>query len=136
MTIATTSGRNPWVTPVFFAYDGKGDFYWGSPKDALHSNNIAKNPNVAITIFNSTEPSETVDGLYVKAKAKQARGKELLKGIALLAKKGLEKNMVLKTDFLGRSPLRVYSAHATQMWLLGEEKFYHGQYVDGRVEVI
>ena len=30
MTIATTSGRNPWVTPVFFAYDGKGDFYWGS----------------------------------------------------------------------------------------------------------
>ena len=39
--------------------------YWFSALEAKHSQHINGNPSVAVAIFNSTEPSDTVDGLQM-----------------------------------------------------------------------
>lgn len=70
MTIATAySDGKPWISPVFFAYDESYNLYWTSNKDALHSQLIRANPQVAIIIFDSKAPEGTGDGVYFEAKA-------------------------------------------------------------------
>jgi nitroimidazol reductase NimA-like FMN-containing flavoprotein (pyridoxamine 5'-phosphate oxidase superfamily) len=74
LTLATVcrSGR-PWSTPLFFAYDNNY-IYWWSPKDAVHSQNIARDENVFITIFDSHVPEGEGSGLYLDCAAQELRG--------------------------------------------------------------
>jgi uncharacterized protein YhbP (UPF0306 family) len=60
MTIATADreGR-PWVSPVYYAVDGYREFVWVSDPDAMHSRNLAACPQIAIVIFDSTQPIDT-----------------------------------------------------------------------------
>ncbi len=53
MTISTASVEaEPWGTPVHFAHDERY-VYWMSEPDATHSQNLADNPHVFITMFDS-----------------------------------------------------------------------------------
>src|SRR5947209_732238 len=55
MTLATADNDGqPWNTPVYFAYDGKKTFYWGSQHNTQHSQNIALNERGFIAIYDST----------------------------------------------------------------------------------
>ena len=70
MTLATRGSNDlgqpgVWANAVAYAYDSDANLYWYSAVDALHSSNIKQNPDIAITIFNSTEPSDIVDGLQL-----------------------------------------------------------------------
>lgn len=78
MTLATCRNNLVWIAPVAYAVDESYNFYWYSTIDATHSQQIAYNPDVAIAIFNSTEPSETADGLQLSGIAAVVEDNELL----------------------------------------------------------
>lgn len=55
MTLATTDSDGlPWVSPVEFACDEDMRFYWFSPIDARHSQNVRANPRAALSIYDCT----------------------------------------------------------------------------------
>ncbi len=49
--IATAFEDKPWNTPVFAAADDELNFYWSSWVEAVHSQNLVKNPNVFLTFL-------------------------------------------------------------------------------------
>jgi nitroimidazol reductase NimA-like FMN-containing flavoprotein (pyridoxamine 5'-phosphate oxidase superfamily) len=82
LTLATADadGR-PWASPVWYAPSG-GDFLWVSDPESRHSRNIARRPEVAIVIFDSTVPVGAAEALYCDAVAEQLEGAARDEGIA------------------------------------------------------
>ena len=78
MTIATADreGR-PWVSPVYYAVDGYREFVWVSDPDSTHSRNLAARPQIAIVIFDSTQPINTGRGVYMSAHAEPLADPEI-----------------------------------------------------------
>ena len=75
ITLSTASLEGtPWVSPVYFAYDGDLNIYWCSDVDSRHSNYIVENPQVAAVIFDSSVPEGTGTGLYLFGEAPGVRG--------------------------------------------------------------
>jgi hypothetical protein len=55
MTLATADDDGvPWVSPVEFACDEDLRFYWFSPIDTRHSQNVRANPQAALSIYDCT----------------------------------------------------------------------------------
>jgi nitroimidazol reductase NimA-like FMN-containing flavoprotein (pyridoxamine 5'-phosphate oxidase superfamily) len=73
---ADPDGR-PWTTPVYYAPDGYGLFYWISSPDRRHSRNIADRPEVSIVIFDSTVPIGAARAVYMSARAEQVPDDEI-----------------------------------------------------------
>ena len=59
----------PWNTPVSATHDNQLNFYWGSSPDNIHSKNIRRNGRVFVTIYDSTVPEGTGEGLYMQGHA-------------------------------------------------------------------
>src|ERR1043165_4372149 len=60
MTTPTAgAGGSPWASPVWFASVDGREFLWISKPGARHSRNIAARPDVAIAIFDSSQPPGT-----------------------------------------------------------------------------
>ena len=118
MAIASVSSDGtPWSTPVYFGCDEGFNFYWASAKDSCHSRNIAVNPAIFISIYDSTAPEGCAVGLYVKATARELgdvaqvrRACECLYGRA-------RKTPPPETAFMDPSPRRVYRAVPQQAWI-------------------
>lgn len=54
MTIASTdSSGNAWASPVAYTFDDKYNFYWVSVPESTHQQNIKRNPNIVLAIFDS-----------------------------------------------------------------------------------
>src|SRR5215204_3537482 len=70
LATVTPDGR-PWNSPIFVAFDADVRFYWSSHLDAAHSRNIAARPDVCLVVFDSTEPDESGNGVYIRATARE-----------------------------------------------------------------
>ena len=82
MVLATSDATGlPWATPVWFASADGRDFYWVSDPEARHSKNLAVRPQVAITIFDSTQPPGTGEGAYLFAVGGEVPSAEIDAGI-------------------------------------------------------
>jgi uncharacterized protein YhbP (UPF0306 family) len=68
ITLASVTPKGkPWNSPLYSAYDKDTyAFYWVSPRATQHSNNIAENQNVFLTIYDSTVPEGTGEGVYIQ----------------------------------------------------------------------
>ena len=64
MSLATVHDNMPWVCEVHFAYDDDLNLYFRSLKSRRHSQEIAKNPNVAGNIIDKYALGEAVVGVY------------------------------------------------------------------------
>lgn len=147
MTIATSdSNGNPWISNIYFAFDSQMNIYWYSPKKSRHSNYIKDNPNIAISIFNSTAVGEEVKAVYIKAKAQEVTNKnEILKSLIPYGEKMLKTGFIPKENlksflksymnFQNISPLRMYKAIPYEISLLADSKMYRGLYVDSRIVI-
>ncbi len=140
MTIATaTKSGKPWISPVFFAYDSKYNFFWGSAKNSLHSRLIEKNGNVAVVIFNSKAPEGTGDGVYMTGKASGITRKEVPHAMKLLfnraGKSSEYYNKMKPENYTGKSPVRLYKFAPAKLWVLGNSVKINGKLVDVRREV-
>jgi uncharacterized protein YhbP (UPF0306 family) len=52
-----TYDKNPWGASVYYLYDNKFNFYFISDPATKHCKNIAQNPNVSITVADSSQKS-------------------------------------------------------------------------------
>lgn len=59
--------ETPWAVPVRVQLQWGSAFEWDSKLDTLHSKAIEKRPQIAITLFNKQEDSQT--GFYATGKA-------------------------------------------------------------------
>jgi len=122
MTLATAdAGGRPWASPVWYAPVGDGAFLWVSDPEARHSRNIARRPEVAIVVFDSTVPVGGAEALYCDAVAEQLAGPALEEGIAAFSRHseaGGAKAWAPE-DVSPPARLRLYRATVTSSSVLG-----------------
>ena len=68
MTLATCHGELPWAATVFYASDDLR-FYFFSVPEARHSQNLAANPHVAVTIQEDYRDWHKIKGIQLEGKA-------------------------------------------------------------------
>jgi len=135
MNIASiTPDGLPWNTPVYAAFDKKLNFYSLSWKKNQHSVNINNNPNVFITIYDSTVPAGTGVGIYFSGKTKELSDpKEIIVGLIYIYKRSKHKMRAIR-EFLKSFPRRVYRFTPEKAWINGDSDI-NGNVIDIRTEI-
>lgn len=114
MTLATSSDGSPWAAPVAYVIDSEFNFYWYSESQARHSQHIAQSATVAVAIFDSTAPSDEVDGLQIEGVASEVPEQDLERIMNLYYERSFPDPEVrarwqkVKSDFMGDSSQRFY----------------------------
>ena len=118
MTLATTDkDGQPWNTPVFYAYDGKKTFYWGSRHNTQHSQNIALNPRGFIVIFDSTVEPYHGEAFYAQVLCEELdEPTEIEQAIELLHAR-LGESYMTPQDVQGSAEHRLYKATVKNAWI-------------------
>jgi putative heme iron utilization protein len=108
--IATTSAEGkPWNSAVYVAFDDTLTFFWSSQVTAVHSTNIAANPQVFLLVFDSRLPDRSGHALYICGKATELRAESAIKhALDRLAARRREPAKA-PADFTGSQPRRVYA---------------------------
>lgn len=105
----------PWAAPVWYVFDDNFDIYWWSPLETQHSKNISNNPDIYITIFDSTLPEGDGVGLYLRAQASEISDDELDAAI----ERYNSSTKIFKLDrenCAGSAPTRIYKAVTKEGW--------------------
>lgn len=123
MTLATADHEGqPWNTPVFFAYDGKSTFYWGSRPDAQHSQNVALNERGFIVIYDSTVAPSHGEAFYAQVRCEEIDEiAEIEAAIDLLHARFGEPYMT-PADVQGSGEHRLYKAKVKKAWIKDPDK--------------
>jgi len=114
--IATECDGQPWNSPVWAARDEAFNLYWSSWVEAVHSRNIAANPRVFLTLFDSSRERGTNNFrcLYLQCIANEVTEQsEATKASALL----YPGEAVDVADFMGSGLKRFYKAVPRRAWL-------------------
>ena len=139
MTVATASlDGNPWISPVFFAYDDIYNLYWVSDRSSRHSDLIRENSKVAIVIFDSSAPEGEGDGVYFEAQVEELNDtQEVEKAMSLLSNRVIQEEFRIKKidEVTNEGAWRIYKATPQNISKLKEGEYVNGQYVDRRIEV-
>lgn len=143
VTLGTADDRGrPWTSPVYFAADTDlRTFYWVSRQSCRHSRNLVTQPEVSLAVFDSTVPPYHGRCLYALGTATTCSAADLEIGLRVYpgaASRG--GSPMTMRDVTGASPLRLYRARATALWVLcprepGEACERHGRVDDHRVRV-
>lgn len=122
LATADAAGR-PWPSPVYFATDGDGAFYWVSSHEARHSVNIAARPDVGIVVFDSSMPIGTGQGIYLEARAEQLSGPELDRGLAVFSARSIQHggSPWTRDDVGGGTLIRMFRATAASYSMLAKD---------------
>ncbi|MEI2775366.1 MAG: pyridoxamine 5'-phosphate oxidase family protein [Tetrasphaera sp.] len=121
LVVATaTPGAAPWVTSVYFAHQGLDTLWWVSRPSTRHSRLIAANPQVAITIFDSSVPVGHASAVYAEAWAQECSSELAADEVHLYSKRSIDDQVRAWTalDVTGPSELRLYRAQVTALWIL------------------
>lgn len=126
----------PHNSPLFMAFDGNLHAYWASHTETQHSQNIARDGNVFLVVFDSREGH---GGLYIRARATSLEtaaeaqdGYELLKA----EKEKLYGTMGELRGYIGDGPQRIYRAEPLQLWVNKSERDASGAIIrDSRYEI-
>jgi len=111
---------HPWVTPVWFASEDYRSFHWVSSPAAKHSRNLAAEPRVAITIFDSSVPVGGAQAAYMKGVAEELTGAELERAIEIFDRVSrLDHGRAYALDDVqGSALIRLYRATVAEHWVL------------------
>ena len=108
----------PWNTPVTSVHDQKLNFFWSSWKKAQHSLNIDANPNIFITLYDSTRKrgDNHRKCLYIQAQATQVSNiTDINLACELLySQVSSDRNPEM---FLEDSERKIYKAIPSKIWL-------------------
>jgi uncharacterized protein YhbP (UPF0306 family) len=114
LSLATASASRPWVSPVYYDFDEDFSFYFVSTLDSLHVQNILANPQVAVAIYDSTQPARTGMGVQIEGIASMVKEDEIPMVIGYLYKRRFPLNAdqneddLSPTDFFGESLFRLF----------------------------
>jgi nitroimidazol reductase NimA-like FMN-containing flavoprotein (pyridoxamine 5'-phosphate oxidase superfamily) len=132
MAIASVSSDGkPWNTPVYFACDEGFNLYWVSAEESCHSANIATNPAIFISIYDSTAPEGSAIGLYIEATACELEDAAQIRKACESLYRRARRIPPPETEFMGRSPRRIYRAIPRQAWT-NSVRWIEGTRVDVR----
>lgn len=130
-TISTVdTNNNPWAAPVWYVYDDD-TIYWWSPIESQHSKNIEHNPNVYITIFDSTVPEGDGLGVYISAVASEVES-DLLGQVIDLYNTSTKIFKLNPENTSGNAPTRLYKAVIKSSWINSSSET-NGAYTDTRI---
>jgi len=137
VTVATASSDGqPWNSPVYSAYDDRGNFYWTSSPLAQHSRNIDQNGKAFLVIYDSMAPPGTGEGVYVEAAAAGLVIAEEIEEAKLNLARRTNKPVDPETERLNSGVQRIYRATPRRLWMNGFEKDKAGRYMrDVLVEI-
>ena len=136
LTIATISEDGKlWNTPVFTAYDGDYNFYWGSDRNSQHSKNIKAKEDVFLVIYDSTVAAGKGEGVYIEAIATELEhSQEIECAHYLLETRHQPASYWRLEEVQGNAPIRLYKAKPKKVWMNTEGEV-DGHYIDTRIEV-
>jgi nitroimidazol reductase NimA-like FMN-containing flavoprotein (pyridoxamine 5'-phosphate oxidase superfamily) len=131
MTLATADeeGR-PWASPVWFAHRDHREFIWISRPDTRHSRNLAVNPRLAISIYDSTVVPDDAAVVYIEAEgAEVADAGKRAALLEVFSRRSVAQGLgpFGEEDVTGPAPHRLYRAQARATFVLGPR--------DQRIEV-
>jgi nitroimidazol reductase NimA-like FMN-containing flavoprotein (pyridoxamine 5'-phosphate oxidase superfamily) len=116
-------GGRPWATPVWFAADDLDRILWLSWPGSRHSRLIARRPQIALTVFDSSRPSEDAAAFYAVAHAAECPEPFLDAALALVNRRSQEHGLPAfrREDVTEPARLRLYVAELTEAWVLDQE---------------
>ena len=118
LATSTLSGT-PWATPVYFATTPRWTFWWVSSPDSRHSRNIAVNPHVALTVFDSSVEVGEASAVYADARAEECAPREAAEIGTYSARSQAHGAAPWTADMVtGEAEFRLYRARASAVWLL------------------
>ena len=123
LTLATVDETgDPWSTPVRFAPDGRRGFVWASKPGARHSQNIATNPSVAITIFDSSKAPGEGSAVYAAARAAEVAEDGRDAALEVYNARSLERGLATWTldKLSGGARHRLFRATVLQLYVLDD----------------
>ena len=122
MTLATADheGR-PWASPVYYAVDGYREFVWVSRPEATHSRNLAVRPQLAIVIFDSTQPIDTGRGVYMTAVGEEVADADVDRALEVFSERSVAHGGEVWTRerLEPRGEFRIYRAIASDHSMIG-----------------
>jgi hypothetical protein len=124
----------PWGTPVYTVYDKELNFHWLSWKENQHSLNVAHNPNVFVTLYDSTVPCSTGFGVYLQGKVKPVMNPVHLAKCLLTFYNRRNRQPRDVKEFLTSYPRRLYMFTPERIWVNGDGEI-NGNYIDVRTEL-
>ena len=108
---------SPWASPVHFAFD-ESNIYWLSAENAQHSQNIARDNRVFITVFDSRQVFASNDergALYIESQAKLLEGDRALTARDVYADRfGDENNRRLSEWGVYTAPIGIVDSQKTK----------------------
>jgi uncharacterized protein YhbP (UPF0306 family) len=137
-SISTCSQEGvPWASPVFFTYDSSWNLYWSSTISAQHSQNIYLNQGRAAIAVYGTEAGEGKgQGLYFQGIAKELAPERVNSVMQSLFKRaGGEPPQRTASDYLGKSPRRMYGFAPSNVWITGDRVPVGNQLVDTKIQL-
>lgn len=90
MSLATCRDNQPWVCEVHFVYDDELNLYFRSLTSRRHSQEIAKNPNVAGNIVRQHAVDEYPLGIYFEGSAELVQDQDIKERLAPMFKDRLK----------------------------------------------
>lgn len=107
---------SPHLSPVFAALDDELNMYWASNPKTTHSCNVIRDGRVFLVLFDSMEKG---GGLYIKARAHEARGDVFERGLKAFNEKRqkLLKETVPREKFGEGAAQRLYHAEPITFWV-------------------
>lgn len=129
MVIATSDKHcMPWAAPVFFAYDDKFNLYFISAVDSKHAENISRNPYVAVSIFDSSQPIGMSEGIQIEGKTSVVE-RSKLKGVIDVYSSRLFRNSNIpdtsrynESEYSGASEFRFFKIEVVQAYVTGVDR--------------
>lgn len=130
------------MSPLAHAWDDRDRFFWMSGLDTFHSRNIAANPAVALTIYDSNPAGGGGDALYALGRAEALDGEDLAEACEIYYTCRYPDEAARASryrppqDFSGSSPVRFYRAVVdTYSMLTPDGHPEHGTRVDHRIDI-
>lgn len=127
MQLATSVNNHPWACNVHYYSDDDLNFFWVSMTSRRHSEEIEKNPNVAVTvkIHEDTMEEKYVIGISAEGKAEVLNNEEVNKiGNQYISK--LDKNPKLLEDILAdKGDFKFYKLTPSKIVLFDIKTFPH-----------
>ena len=122
MTLGTADEHGqPWVTPVWFARDGRDALVWVSSPQTRHSRNLAARPQVSIVVFDSQVAVGSASAVYMQAVAAELKGADLEDGLKVFGRESAAQELRIWTmsDVTAPARHRLYRAAVSEQWVLG-----------------
>jgi len=139
MNISTVcEDGSPWGSPVYCAYDNELNFYWTSSPNNIRSKNLKNDNRTFVTIYDSTVPEGTGEGVYFQGVAEALDDPEEIINAReyTQARKGKSAEGNANMIFSGDSERKIYRFTPTKAWLNDIKTDDKGDYVhDIRVDL-